>query len=333
MAATSAPLTSPGEAAHSSYPSGLALILVTLLLFGVWSNSFIAIEYLLGTPTSPGAFDWLALLNVRFALVAVICTLYVALFRGRETLAILRAHWRRLIFSAIFCVWGYNSLLYYGQQAGVPAPIASLETALAPLFLMLLAACFLGERLSKRKLLGFVVALAGVTMIALAKGGLDSAYPLIVALTAGAPLSWAIFSIITKPISHKVDSTLWSYLVVIIGGLPLIALLPLSGGEQLLAIDAAGAGAMAFLVLPCTVLGFALWAWLLKYMPASSVGFTVFLNPPMTTSFKAIYALILPAIFSFEVVNQEMLGGALALTGLAIAVVRRSSVKRARLED
>lgn len=320
-------MAAPQNASHSpsAQPRGVTLILVTLLLFGVWSNSFIAIEYLLGTPTSPGAFDWLGLMNARFVAVGVICLAWLALFRRRQAWAIVRTHPIRLGLASAFCVWGYNSLLYLGQQMGVPAPIASLETALAPLFLMLLAAGFLGERLSARKLMGFAVALAGVSLIALAKEGADTAYPLLVALTALAPLSWAIFSIISKPIAHEVDSTVWTYLVLVVGGLPLALLLPMSGWDAALSLSTQGIGALAFLVLPCTVLGFALWSWLLKHLPASSIGFTIFLNPPMTTSFKWCYALLFPAIFSFEVVPQELLGGALTLTGLGIAVLRRKA--------
>jgi drug/metabolite transporter (DMT)-like permease len=85
-------------------------------------------------------------------------------------------------------------------------------------------------------------------------------------------------------------------------------------------LDAWGWFAVLYLSVPCTVLGFALWTWLLKHLPASSVGFSVFLNPPLTLASKYVLATTVPATFVFATRPAEWLGGALALTGLALAV-------------
>jgi len=78
-----------------------------------------------------------------------------------------------------------------------------------------------------------------------------------------------------------------------------------------------------FLALGGTIFGNAVWSWLLRHLPASTVGFTVFLNPPMTTAAKRVLALAFPATFAFAVSTQEWIGGALALAGIALAVVSR----------
>jgi hypothetical protein len=57
-------------------------------------------------------------------------------------------------------------------------------------------------------------------------------------------------------------------------------------------------------------------------LPASSVGFTVFLNPPLTALSKLALAALFPATFLFAIEAQEVLGGLLALAGLGIAVWR-----------
>ena len=44
----------------------------------------------------------------------------------------------------------------------MPAPIASLTTTLVPLFVMMLAALTLGERLTARRMVGFGVAAVGM---------------------------------------------------------------------------------------------------------------------------------------------------------------------------
>ena len=98
------------------------------------------------------------------------------------------------------------------------------------------------------------------------------------------------------------------------------ALLPGAVWRQWSGLDLAGWGALLYLSLPCTVLGFALWTWLLRHLPASTVGFTVFLNPPLTTASKFLLATFLPATFFFTVRPGEWFGGALTLIGMALAV-------------
>ena len=78
--------------------------------------------------------------------------------------------------------------------------------------------------------------------------------------------------------------------------------------------------ALLYLIVPCTVFGNAALGWLVKHLPASSVGFTIFLNPPLTTISKALLAAMLPAVFVFRIVPLEWLGGAIVLLGMAIAL-------------
>jgi len=292
-------------------------------LFLVWSNSFVAIGYLLGSEGAPARFDWLGLTAGRFLPAAVVAGGYCLLVRRREAMELARAEWRRLVPSAVLAVPAYNLALYYGQQRGVPAPVASLTTALLPLVVLVLAALFLGERLTRQRVIGFAVAVCGMALIALAKRDqVGAAYPLLVLVTAGAPLSWALFSVVSKPLAGRVSPLVWTYLVLAAGGLLVVPLLPLGAWEQIAALDAPGWLALGYLVLPCTVAGFAVWTWLLRRLPATSVGFTVFLNPPLTALSKLALAALFPATFLFAIEPQEWLGGLLALGGLGIAVWR-----------
>lgn len=292
-------------------------------LFLVWSNSFVAIGYLLGSEGAPARFDWLGLTAGRFLPSAAVAGAYCLLFRRRESVALVRSEWRRLVPSAAMAVPAYNLSLYYGQQRGVPAPVASLTTALLPLFVMVLAALFLGERLTRPRVIGFAVAVCGMALIAFAKrDGTGAAYPLLVLVTAGSPLAWSVFSVLAKPLAGRASPLVWTYLVVATGGVMVLPLLPLGAWEQIAALDGPGWFALGYLVLPCTVGGFAVWTWLLRRLPATSVGFTVFLNPPLTALSKLALAALFPATFVFAIGAQEWLGGLLALAGLGIAVWR-----------
>lgn len=297
------------------------LVGATLGLFAIWSNSFVAIGYLLGSDAAPRRLDWTALTVARFLPAAAVAAAYLALFRRAEALTVLRRHWRRLFGCAFFVVPGYNSALYYGQQHGVPAPVASLTTALVPLFVMVLAVSFLGEHVSVPRLTGFVVAVSGMMVIALAKKeDVAHAYPALVAIVALAPLCWSLFSVLSKPVAGHVSPVVWTYLVTAIGGLLVLPLLPLFAWDQWAALDGRGWAALLYLSLPCTVLGFAVWTWLLRHLPATLVGFTVFLNPPMTAVSKWLWASLFPATFLFTIGGQEWVGGAITLAGLALAL-------------
>jgi O-acetylserine/cysteine efflux transporter len=316
------PASPPAPVPRPGVPAWI-LVLVALGLFAVWSNSFIAISYLLGREGAAPRLDWLSLTVARFLPAAAACAVYLALFRAREAAAIARAHGRQLAVAGILVVPGYNFALYYGQQQGVPAPVASLTTALVPLFVMTLAALFLGEPLTARRVLGFAVASVGMVTIALSRAGDGLGYPLLVAIVAIAPLCWSSFSVLSKPISRASSPVVWTYLATIVGTLLVLPLLPGRVWREITALDAAGWGALLYLSFPCTVLGFVLWTWLLRHLPASSVAFTVFLNPPMTTLSKWALAAALPATFVFTIERGEWIGGAIVLAGLAIAVVPR----------
>jgi drug/metabolite transporter (DMT)-like permease len=308
---------------RSLRPPPALLAGAAFLLFLIWSNSFVAASYLLGAEGAPARFDWISLSIARFIPVVPICAFYCFGWRRQESLNILRQHPVRLLVCGLLGAPAYNLALYYGQQHGVPPPIASLTTALVPLFVLLLAALFLGERLTARRLLAFTVAVSGLVVISLSRGGAagSGGYGRVVAVTALAPLSWSIYSILSKPVSGKVSPVLWTYLSIVLGGLPLLAVMRLTGGPEILALDGLGWMALLFLSLLCTVLGYAVWTWLLRHLAASTVGFTVFLNPPLTTASKWILTLIFPATFMLQVNALEWLGGGLALLGLAIAVL------------
>ncbi len=296
---------------------------VAFLLFLIWSNSFVAASYLLGGERQEARLDSVALSIARFAPIAPICWAYSLLLRRRESLRLLRRFPVRLPVAGLLSVPAYNLALYYGQQHGVPAPVAALTTALLPLLVLLLAALLLGEPLTVRKGSAFLVALSGLAVIAHSGGGPGAVagYGSLLAVTALAPLSWAVYSILSKPAAGVAAPLDWTFLAIGLGSLPLLALLPWRGAAELARLDPPGWGALLFLSLLCTLVGYAVWAWLLRHLPASTVGFFVFLNPPLTALSKWTLAALLPATFTWRLSAIESLGGLLVLLGLAIAIL------------
>lgn len=308
---------------QQTHPSNRRLGLVALALFGVWSNSFIAMSFLLGTERVAARLDWRGLTTGRFAPVTLIAACYAFGWHRAAAVATLRAHFGRLVLCGLLSVPLYSVALYWGMAQGVPAPIASLTTSVSPLFLLILGALVLGERLTARSVAGFVTSCAGLALIAGAREGSGVASWLPVIVAACAPAAWAVQTTLSKPLSDRIPPLLWTALYLVVGGIPLLIALPWVGGDQLLALDLPGWGALLYLSIACTVGGFAAWAWLLRYLPASTTGLTVFLNPPLTFGSKALLAIAFPATFVFRTSWIEALGSVVVLAGLGVAVIGR----------
>ncbi len=306
-----------GAEAGPRRPPGWVLVAVTLALFAVWSNTFLAFEVLLAPGAGAAPLGWWDLVAVRFLPVAVLCGAWCLLVRRRESMAILRAHPGRLLLCALACVPGYNGFLYHGMQHHVAGPVASVLTSLTPLYLVALGALFLAEPLTARKLGGLVLGLGGVVLIATAREVPGESLGLRVAEVAVAPLCWSIHSALTRPVAREHSPVLWTFLVLVLGGLLVAAALPFTGLPAAGALDGREWGLVAFLVLPATIGGFAAWSWLLRHLPASTAGLTTFLNAPMTLASKSVQT------GAFAMHASEWLGGLLALSGVALAVLGR----------
>jgi len=68
------------------------------------------------------------------------------------------------------------------------------------------------------------------------------------------------------------------------------------------------------------------WWWLVVHLPASSAGFTVFLDPPMTLASPVRLAAVLPATFAFAPRPLERGGGVPAGMGVALGNVTAPQV-------
>ena len=232
--------------------------MVTLGLFLVWSNSFVAVSYLLGREGVAAQLDWVTLSVSRFSISGVLCGVYCMIWRRRESLEMLRRSWGRLLVCGFFAVPVYNLGLYYGQQHGVTPPVASLTTTLVPLFVMILSVTFLGEALTVRRVVGFLVAAVGLYLVATARGGgLDLSYPWLLAITALGATELSIVTVISKPLTVLYSPIVWSYMATAVGSLMVLPFFPGETYRQLTRLDTTGWLALLYLAVPCVIGGFA----------------------------------------------------------------------------
>ena len=89
-------------------------LLAAFGLFLIWSNSFIAASYLLGTEGQPARVDFVSLSVARFLPILPLCLIFCFGFYRRESVEILRRHPWRLLACGLLGSPGYNLALYYG---------------------------------------------------------------------------------------------------------------------------------------------------------------------------------------------------------------------------
>ena len=114
------------------------------------------------------ALDELSYINLtimRFFIVCIIL-LPVLIFRGRWFSKLHKKDVFPIFILGFFGVMVYHLGLNYGEQYISPS-VASLFIATIPIFIVILAAIFLKERISLKKLLGIILALCGVVVISI----------------------------------------------------------------------------------------------------------------------------------------------------------------------
>lgn len=270
---------------------------------------------LVGDFVPPGErLDPLELVVVRFLPVALCCLAWFALLPGARQAArgILMERPGLVLLLGLLNVWGYNLAFGAGHQR-VPAGTGSLITALNPVLTFAIAAVVRLERATVRKALGLAVALAGIYGVVVYGAGraVEPAYLRDALLLAGAPMSWALYTVLSKPLLARHSPVHLSLLIV---GLAALPTLPIAIGLPALHAKVALWGperhaAALFLAIFCTLIGFWLWYEGLRRLPASTAAAFVFLNPPLAILFEWLWFGRRPQV-------GLLAGGALVLAGV-----------------
>ena len=167
------------------------------------------------------------------------------------------------------------------MNLGVSAGLASLTLQLQAFMTIGLSAWLLSERPTRFQIGGAVLAFSGIALVAVNVGGDVSALGLAAVILAA--LAWACGNLLAKRMG-KVNMfalVIWGSLVVPI---PLFALALLVEGparivKSISHLKWSSIGAIAYLVYPTTLLGFAVWNRLLGLYPAASVAPLTLLVP------------------------------------------------------
>ena len=263
---------SSASLAISSPPVRIKLPLMVVAFCLLWSSAF-AVAKLAIADCPP-----LLLLTFRFLLAGIVM-LGAAALSGVS----LKMSRRDLILFAALGVANqaaYLGLGYIGLKS-ISAGLSALVISANPVLTAVLAAIFLGERMTWRKALGLVLGVGGVAFVVQSRlsGGLE--HPEGIALTLVALVSLVIGTILFKRFAPKGGLWVGNGVQSLSAGFAILPFAFTFESVNDIVPTWRLAAAMAFLVLLVSVFAYLLWFKLLERSGATAASSYHFLMPPL----------------------------------------------------
>jgi drug/metabolite transporter (DMT)-like permease len=273
----------------------------------IWGVNFSVAKY--GTTTfSPLAFNGLRVM-LAFAVLAGIATL------GRSVRPA-AADIRRLMLLGVLG-HGVYQVCFIEGLARTPAGTAALVFAASPAFIAIFGRVMGTERVSGRGWAGIALQLAGMVAVVLgsaARAGTTGDTSLLgLALVLGGCICWALFTVLLKPYTERVDGmqiSAWTMGggVVMLGALSIPAL----AATPWHAVGAPAWGAVLYSGLGALVVAYLFW-----YNGVKTIGPT---RTAMFSNLQPIIALVVAYFLLREVPTAAQLAGTTAImTGLLLS--------------
>ena len=140
---------------------------------------------------------------------------------GGQSLRVPKAQWKRLIVISVCNVTLWNVLIGYGL-ALLPAGRSAILAYSMPIWAVLLSVFILHERLTRRRLLGLLLGMAGMALLIGEEFTAMRASALGAILVVGAAFSWALGTVLMKRYPVSLETTALTAWQLVIGGLPII---------------------------------------------------------------------------------------------------------------
>ncbi len=286
-------------------PRDLLLVAIVIL---AWGSNFSAMKIALAE-LPPFLF-----VGLRFALLIPL----IAIFPRP-------ASWAAILAVGALINMGQFAFLFGAMAADASAGLASLIIQSQVPMTILLAWAVYGERVTLVQGLGIALAVMGLAGIGMVAGGNITLVGLGLILCGA--LSWAIGNLVLRrlPGVRMLPLFVWGSLVP---PLPMLGLSLATEGTApfatLAAMSPAGWGAVAYVAIASTIVGYTIWGTLLSRHKAALVTPFALLIPLVGMATAAV-------VLGERITLGEALAGLLVLTGLALAVLGpRYAARRAR---
>jgi len=219
----------------------------------------------------------------------------------------------------------YHLGLNYGELYISPS-VASLIIATIPIFTVIFAALVLKETLTKKIAIGVPLSLSGVVIISLTGTAgnpfevtyLSAALAVLISAFVGAG-----YTIAGKKLLQRYSALSLTVYAFLFGSLGLLPFLSSSLITETTSLSWSGWGAVLFLALFPTVIGYVLWYVALEIKTASEISVFLYFIPVLST-------IISYFLFQEPVTWLFVLGGVLVIGGLIIVNVQKSTSEKSK---
>lgn len=283
----------------------------------VWGTTYLAIHVAL--ETLPVAL----LAGFRWVAAGLVLTAILPLFG--ERLPGPRAWGPIALVGFLMNVLG-NGMLVWAQQY-VASGLAAVVVAMVPFWTVGVEALLpRGDRLTARTATGLVAGFLGIVVLAwphITVGGPDGRLFLagVVAMQIGG-IAWALGTSYTKRNALGATPLASSALQMLFSGVVLITIGSVLGDWSRVAFTPRSFGALVYLTLAGSVVGYTAYVYALKYLPISTVSLYAYVNP--------IIAVILGTLLLNEPFSPRIVLAAV-LVFAGIAIVRSKSTEKTTL--
>lgn len=279
------------------------------IVYVVWGSTYLAIR------VAVREMPPLAAASIRF-LTAGLIMAAIALIADRKH------GWPSRRLFADYALVGvlllaFGNGLVMSAERTIPSGIAALIVATVPLWIVFLDGLRPGGKpWTARGWVGTLVGLVGVALVARPEGATTEHWKGVIALQAAA-ISWTIGSLYVQSRPRKLPLFTASAIEMLAGSVVLLLESLLMGEDpsRLFAAPPSAWGALAYLVIFGSLIGFTAFAHCLNELPASTVGTYAYVNP--------VVAVALGAALLGEPVSPGLLvGGLLIVASVALTTLR-----------
>lgn len=219
----------------------------------------------------------------------------------------------------------YHLGLNYGELNISPS-VASLIIATIPVFTVIFAMLFLKEKLTKKIAIGIPISLSGVMVISLTGTSgnpfdvtyLSAALAVLISAFVGAG-----YTIAGKKLLQRYSALSLTVYAFLFGSLGLLPFLSASLITETTSLSWSGWGAVLFLAIFPTVIGYILWYVALEIKTASEISVFLYFIPVLST-------IISYFLFQEQITWLFILGGILVIGGLIIVNVQKSTSENSK---
>ncbi|HEU5453989.1 MAG TPA: EamA family transporter [Terriglobales bacterium] len=216
-----------------------------------------------------------------------------------------------------------NVILAWAEQT-VPTGLSALLVAVTPIwFLVLETWIFRGDRMTRRGLLGVPLGLAGIVVLLwpdlTATAALDHRELFAASILPFACFAWATGSALSKRWQSRIDPFSASGWEMLIAGAVNVVMGFVLGEQHRAVWNLRGIGAIAYLVVFGSWVGFSAYIWLLQHVPIPKVATYAYVNP--------VVAVFLGWLVLHERVDRYIVMGTVVIVA-AVALTTSAKVKR-----